>query len=87
MKYFLAALIVGFFLVDGTMCFSQSFFPQDIYKFIENPGILELNQEPGHVHLVAFENQNKAEANLKDPSQGYLSLNGNWKFQYSEIMI
>jgi beta-galactosidase len=72
------------FLLNSFLCMSQSKFPDNVYQFIENPAILELNQEPGHVPLVAFNNSEKALANMRDTSQGYLSLNGVWKFCYSE---
>ena len=80
MKNFLPYLLVSLLLLNSGLCFPQSLFPTDVYQLIENPGILEINQEPGHAPLVAFDNLNKAIANEKDVSQGYLSLNGMWKF-------
>src|SRR5665648_271200 len=65
-------------------CMSQNKFPDDVYQFIENPAVLELNQEPGHVPLVAYKNMDNALSQKRDASQGYLSLNGPWKFYYSE---
>jgi len=63
---------------------SQSKFPGDVYQFIENPRVIEMNQEPGHVPLAGLANFEKALPYDKSKSPGYLSLNGNWKFCYSE---
>ena len=84
MKILIACLLVSFMLFSSVVCLSQSKFPDDVYQFIENPGILEVNQEPGHVPMTAFSNPDKALANTRDASQGYLSLSGKWHFQYSD---
>jgi beta-galactosidase len=63
----------------------QRNFLDNIYKYIEDPGMFSLNQEPGHVPLVPFSSIDQA---LKDDwslSAGYLSLNGVWKFKWAEI--
>ena len=65
-------------------CLSQNKFPADIYQFIENPDVIEMNQEPGHVPIIAYKNTEMALSCKKDKTQGYLSLNGIWKFKYSE---
>ncbi len=84
MKNYFVYLLIGFLLLDSAICLSQSKFPNDVYQFIENPEIIEVNQEPGHAPLVAFQSIEKALSKTKDASQGYISLNGVWKFQYSE---
>ena len=84
MKNLISGLFTILFLLSSVICQSQTSFPSDVYQFIENPSILELNQEPGHAPIVAFNNLNKALKEAKDPSQGYLSLNGTWKFRFSE---
>ncbi len=84
MKNLFAGFIGSLIMLGSVISYSQSRFPRDVYEFIENPGILEVNQEPGHTPMVAFNNLNKAMSNTRDASQGYLSLNGTWKFQYSK---
>lgn len=72
------------FVFSTVTCLGQSEFPKDVYQFIENPAIFKLNQEPGHVPLIVFDNLDKAIDNKRDKSQNYISLNGVWKFCYSE---
>ena len=83
MKNLSPYLLGCLFLFNSITGLSQTRFPDNVYQFIENPAIIELNQEPGHVPLVAFNNLDKALLNQRDQSQGYLSLNGAWKFYYS----
>ncbi|NJK86879.1 MAG: hypothetical protein HC906_13785 [Bacteroidales bacterium] len=45
---------------------------------------MEWNQEPGHVPIVPFNTITKALENNWKKSWGYLSLNGPWKFKWSE---
>jgi beta-galactosidase len=59
-------------------------FLNDIYKYLEDPAIFELNQEEGHVPLVPFVTVNEALINNKKASSSFLSLNGEWKFHYSD---
>ena len=75
-----AALLIAFYSPG----FSQVKFPKNIYEFIENPAIFEANQEPGHVPMVIYNHTEKALKGLKTDSPNYLSLNGNWKFNYAE---
>ncbi len=84
MRNFAPYLMGGLFFLHSTICLSQNKFPGNVYEFIENPAIVELNQEPGHVPLIAFKGADQALSNQRDASQGYLSLNGTWKFCYSE---
>ncbi|MDY0099721.1 MAG: glycoside hydrolase family 2 TIM barrel-domain containing protein [Bacteroidales bacterium] len=60
-------------------------FPGNIYSFIENPAVFELNQEEGHAPLVPYSSAEEALVNNRNASSGYISLNGEWKFYYSEI--
>lgn len=54
-----------------------------IYNYLENVKIFEVNQEEGHVPIVPYSNINDALKRNKSPNQ--LSLNGTWKFHYSDI--
>jgi beta-galactosidase len=55
-----------------------------VYDYIENTSVFELNQEPGHVPLVPYATAQEALAGMMEKSGSYLSLNGTWKFFYSE---
>ena len=64
--------------------FSQNLFPENVYSFIENPQITQLNQEPGRNPFVPFSTVLSAQqADIKQ-SDLFLSLNGDWKFSWSE---
>ena len=62
----------------------QQGFIENVYKFIEDPGKFALNQETGHVPLVPFTSVQAALENNWNKSGGFLSLNGPWKFKWSE---
>jgi len=49
----------------------------------ENEKIFERNKEPGHATLVPYANEINALNGDRTISPFYLSLNGNWKFQYA----
>ncbi|MEI6678019.1 MAG: glycoside hydrolase family 2 TIM barrel-domain containing protein [Mariniphaga sp.] len=84
MKKFIPCILGSLLFLNYGICLSQNKFPDNVYQFIENPNIIELNQEPGHASFVAFNSVDKALSKIKDQSQRYLSLNGMWKFCYSE---
>ena len=62
----------------------QSLFLDNIYRYIEDPAIFEINQEPGHVPLIPYDNAQKALDGEPEASGNYISLNGIWKFYYAE---
>jgi len=67
-----------------TISFSQKKpFLSDIWSYIENTSVFELNQEDGHVPLVPYLKTEDAVVNNYVKSPWYLSLNGIWKFHYS----
>lgn len=82
-RFFYIAFILLVF--SFTSVAQQWKFLDNIYKFIEDPGMFSLNQEPGHVPLVPFSNIDQALKDDWSQSSGYLSLNGIWKFKWSEI--
>ena len=59
-------------------------FLSDIYSYLENPSVFELNQEEGHVPLIPYGTIDQALINNSGKSPNYLSLNGIWKFNYSD---
>ncbi len=84
MKNILPTFLGCLFCLSSGIGLSQNRFPNDIYQFIENPDVIELNQEPGHVPIVVFDNVQQALNNKKAESAKYLSLNGTWRFHYAE---
>ncbi len=82
MKKILLSLLFLVFLVSS---FGQTNkFLDNIYNYIEDPGMFTLNQEPGHVPLVPFSSLSQALGNDWSKSGGYQSLNGTWKFKWQE---
>ena len=62
----------------------QKPFLSDIYSYIENTSVYELNQEEGHTPYVPYMSVNEALINNRNKSSSFLSLNGSWKFHYSD---
>ena len=61
-KIFLIVIII----TAGSVLFSQeNGFLQNIYKYIENTSVYELNQEEGHQIIVPYSNSKDALAALK----------------------
>jgi beta-galactosidase len=50
----------------------------------ENPALTGINNEPPHATFIPFENETKALNNDWNSSSQYKSLNGVWKFYWSE---
>jgi beta-galactosidase len=59
-------------------------FLSDIYSYLENTSVFELNQEEGHVPLVPYLSVNEALINNRNKVSSFVSLNGIWKFHYSD---
>lgn len=67
------------------MLYSQSKpFLQDIYSYLENTSVFEVNQEEGHTIIIPYSSAKDALNSDKSQSTGYLSLNGIWRFRYSD---
>jgi beta-galactosidase len=70
-------------LLSFTMLAQQSNF-SNVYYFIENTAVFEINQTEGHTVSIPFKSVDEA---LKLPhwkSENVLSLNGKWKFHYAK---
>jgi beta-galactosidase len=63
----------------------QKPFLSNIYDYLENTKVFELNQEPGHVPLVPYLTIDEALENNRYNAASFLSLNGKWKFHFSDI--
>ncbi|HVN57551.1 MAG TPA: glycoside hydrolase family 2 TIM barrel-domain containing protein [Bacteroidales bacterium] len=79
-----------FFLIPAVFILSTAFgqnipYLSDIYKYIENPAILDINQEEGHTIVIPYNSAADAMSGDKSRSPGYLSLNGRWKFHFFDI--
>lgn len=57
---------------------------ENIYDFIENTKVFELNQLEGHTAIIPYTSVKEALANKKHSAANILSLNGIWKFYYAE---
>ncbi len=71
-------------LLSNTSFAQQKNFLENIYSFIEDPGMFALHQEIGHVPLVPYTSREEALKNDWSKSSGYQSLNGTWKFRWFE---
>jgi beta-galactosidase len=77
-------LLFLFCLVSAVASAQQKPFLSDIYGYIENTGVFELNQEGGHVPLVSYLTVDEALKNDRIKAESFLSLNGTWKFHFSD---
>jgi beta-galactosidase len=59
-------------------------FLSDIYSYLENTSVFELNQEEGHVPLIPYSNVDDALKNDHNKAISFLSLDGTWKFHFSD---
>ncbi len=58
--------------------------PQNGYpEWNNNPEIVSINMNKAHNDFVSYETIEKAKNGIKEDSQRYISLNGNWKFNHS----
>lgn len=78
------SIAISVFIFVVIVSFSQQKpFLSDIWSYIENTSVYEKNQEEGHVPLIPFSTVDQALSNnYRNPN--VLSLNGIWKFQYSD---
>jgi len=63
----------------------QTSFLTDIYSYLENTSVFELNQEEGHTPVVPYMSVNEALINNRQKAASFMSLNGTWKFHFSEV--
>ena len=76
--------IVGLFITLATFTISaqQSKFT-NVYPFIENTSVFEINQTEGHTVCIPFKSVGEALNPPKSKSENVLSLNGKWKFHFA----
>ncbi len=81
MKHYILSFFITCFSLNG---FTQKLFPVDVYTFIENPQITRVNQEPGRNPFMPFSTVSGALQAGNKQSDLMVSLNGDWKFSWSE---
>lgn len=72
------------FLLIFSLQAQQKPYLENVYNYIENLAVTDLNQEPGHTPLIPFANANEALVNNKQKASVFLDLNGQWKFNWAE---
>ena len=75
--------ILAFIFSINTNAQNSSFF-DNIYHYIENPQVFEINQVPGHVPFVPYANVNDALLNKSEKAINFQTLNGQWKFSFAD---
>jgi len=76
-----------FFLLflASTLTFAQQKpFLSNIYDYLENTKVFELNQEAGHVPLVPYISVDEALKNNRSGAGSFMSLDGTWKFHFAD---
>ncbi|MBK8389123.1 MAG: DUF4981 domain-containing protein [Saprospiraceae bacterium] len=69
-------------LASFTLSAQQSKFA-DIYPFIENTAVFQINQTEGHTVCIPLKSVGEALNLQKSKSENVLSLNGKWKFHFA----
>ena len=69
MKKIFTTAIILCILTTGLYA-QQVNYTENIYDFIENPAVFELNQEEGRAYFIP---------------EKHISLNGKWKFLWSDV--
>jgi beta-galactosidase len=80
-KILLSAFCMAFTVAAFTQ---QKPFLSDIWHYIENPAVFEAGQEDGHTPLIPYQSAAEALINNKYKAISFLSLNGIWKFCFTE---
>lgn len=70
-------------LASFTLSAQQSKFA-DIYPFIENTEVFQINQNEGHTVCIPLKSVSEALNPQKSKSENVLSLNGKWKFHFAD---
>jgi len=73
LKKILTSMLI--FMSFGAVVFAQNDW--------ENPQVIGINKEMAHSTLIAYTDMSVAKAGNRTASENYLSLNGNWKFNWA----
>ena len=77
-------LFTIFIFVTAYSFAQEKGFLNNIYNYIENTSVFEVNQVDGHTPLIPFTSLSEALEDNKGKVSNTLSLNGIWKFHYSD---
>jgi len=78
-------LLLFFFCSGYSLITAQkSPFLSNIYDYLENTKVFELNQEEGHTPFVPYFSVDEALKDNRTNPASFLSLNGPWKFHFSD---
>ncbi|KPK84994.1 MAG: hypothetical protein AMS27_08525 [Bacteroides sp. SM23_62_1] len=85
-KYKMRSSVIIFFVIGllSLPVHAQYDRYEELVRYIENPSLVEENQELPHVPYIPFESVQQAIAGKWEESLFYLSLNGTWKFHWSK---
>lgn len=76
--------LVRSLILIGICFLSASAFARQANNDWENPGLLDVNKEAPHASFMVFDNANDVTTDDYTRSGAYRSLNGNWKFTYTD---
>lgn len=83
-RYIFISIFAAFILHMGANAQSSSMpFMDDVYHYIENPQLIETNQEPGHASMIPYATTAEALARHAMTDRMHL-LNGTWRFMFSK---
>jgi beta-galactosidase len=77
-------ILILFCLVSAFANAQEKPFLSNIYNYLENTKVFELNQEEGHVPMVPYLTVEEALKNNRTLATSFLSLNGAWKFHFAD---
>ncbi len=77
-------LISAFLSITLNVTSQQKPFLSNIYDYLENTQVFELNQVEGHTFSVPYQSVGEALINNKSTSHNLISLNGKWKFHFAD---
>lgn len=81
MKIFTTSLFFTFLFFFAVPAFTQH---NNIFNDIENPEVVSRNKLPARSFAIPYSAVNQAIDNIWDSSPYFMSLNGKWKFKYSD---
>jgi beta-galactosidase len=82
MKTIISASLI--FLLCQLTSAQEKPFLTNIYNYLENTKVFELNQVEGHTPLVPYASVSDALKNNRSAASSVLSLNGTWKFHFAD---
>lgn len=82
MKRILSVIVLSSVVIISSA--QEKPFLSDVYSYLENTQVFELNQIDGHVPLVPYLTVDEALKNNRSKAGSFLSLNGTWKFHFAD---